>query len=623
MVKPKGIDDALSAGCPITEKDCMSYTVDAIENIVTEIAAIEDPIAATRDIRQKLLPVLKDLDPILRDKALPRWAKKLGLKQQTLEKEIKIMSGETTKDEEPEYIARFPNLVDIVEKEGNPVFLIKDQEELVFRDKVMLDGKTFLVPPREKLPWDVLPDGDQVVFVYDAIRHNPKKTLAAIYDELLDYHKNISELPHDSFYDVIVAWDFHTYLLDFPETQFSPFLWFYGDTERGKTRTGKGMTYVAYRGLVVECLREAYMIRLANDFGITLFFDVVDLSDKAEKTGSQDVLLARYEKGQKVPRVLFPEKGTCKHSQFFQVFGATVVATNEPLTTVFETRAIQVTPSVTTRQFDIAVTEDIGLPFKEALLAFRAFMLGRSLPPVPPPTGGRLGDILKPLAQTILLVRPERIPMFMQAVRIIKQQREMSKADTVAAQVVLVVQRLAHEVINGVLPIKNITQSFNEGKPEKQHFTPHRIGRVLAELGFQKRRTENGAMAIVWDEAKINAQLQRYGLKDTNPCDDKLAEVSEDMSTKTQACLSCNDKGSGFSEVSEVFGEGVCACVPVDRLNNIIQGLRPVHTRILAVLRGEDQTQPETTSSKTQTTTPETQTISETTDQDAMEKIEI
>jgi hypothetical protein len=59
---------------------------------------------------------------------------------------------------------------------------------------------------------------------------------------------------------------------------------------------------------------------------------------------------------------------------------------------------------------------------------------------------------------------------------------------------------LKDQVRNGILPVKTITDAFNQGKSEQGRFSYHRIGRLLSTMGFRKAKTQNGSSAIIWDD---------------------------------------------------------------------------------------------------------------------------
>jgi hypothetical protein len=59
---------------------------------------------------------------------------------------------------------------------------------------------------------------------------------------------------------------------------------------------------------------------------------------------------------------------------------------------------------------------------------------------------------------------------------------------------------LKDQVRNGILPVKTITDAFNQDRSEEGHLTYHRIGRLLSTMGFTKAKTQNGSSAIIWDD---------------------------------------------------------------------------------------------------------------------------
>ena len=205
----------------------------------------------------------------------------------------------------------------------------------------------------------------------------------------------------------------HTYLLE--SIKYSPIICLFAIPERGKTRTGQGMIYLAYHGIHVESLRDAYLVRVANDLKASLFFDVMNIWHKAEKNGTEDILLHRFERGAKVPRVLYPEKGPLRDTVYYSVFGPTIISTNEGLHRILDTRAISINMPQSVRSFENDVSPESAIALKEHLISFRARHLGEVLPDIPKPAKGRLGDILKSLRQMILLAKPDKDSSFLKA----------------------------------------------------------------------------------------------------------------------------------------------------------------------------------------------------------------
>jgi len=474
-----------------------------------------------------------------------------------------------------QYSAMFEGLVDVVEKGGQSIFMVKEGDELKLKESIELNGATFYPPPIERLPFKYLPRADEVLEYYN------NDSDSKLYNDLLEYHQNISELPSATYYDLLVAFDFLTYLTE--AIQYSPYIWFYAIPERGKSRTGKGCIYVVYRGVHVESLREAYLFRIANNLGATIFFDVRDLSKKAEKAGSEDILLQRFEKGVKVARVIYPERGAHQDTVYYDIFGSTIIATNEPVNQILETRAVQISMPESTNRYEDEVTPEKALPFKERLVAFRARHLGEALPDTVKPASGRLGDILKPIIQVIKLVKPDREPEMLELINQIQIERKEEKSDSNEARILTALNNLEDEVEDGLLSIKLITEQYNESVKERYQASTKTIGWRLKSLGFKKRRRNNG-MHIKWDERLILQLCERFGLneiyqttlddeekqhklhqqhlsnKDRGSSGEDLSEVSTDNSKTTpkQHVQNPNkQRGSVDGEVSEVLSQGV------------------------------------------------------------------
>lgn len=434
----------------------------------------------------------------------------------------------------PHLTALFDGLVDIVADDNDqPAFLIKLQDGALEVSKHFdADGIHFVPPPARQIPWG-LARASEVLQHFESYKQSSAETVnLQLFNDLVIYHRNLSELPDDSYYDLVAAFDLHTYCLE--QFEYSPMLCLYAVPERGKSRTGKSIIYVCYRGLHVESLREAYIFRMSDRFRATFFFDVMSIWQKAEREGSEDILLQRFEKGSTVARVLYPDRGEFKDLHFFDVFGATLIATNEPPNRILETRALTINMPEGSKQFETDVSPDLALSLKERLTAFRAWLMGRALPEVEKPATGRLGDIVKPLLQMILLVNPEGEVRFRKLIGSIAEKRLVEKSETLEAEILKALVVLEKDVMNGALSVKTITNYVNSERSDRQKLTPQRIGRLLSALGFSKCRTHTGGSAVIWDLKLIYELMRKYGLEETSV----RSESPESPRTKIQSGLS-------------------------------------------------------------------------------------
>ncbi|MDD4051049.1 MAG: CHC2 zinc finger domain-containing protein [candidate division Zixibacteria bacterium] len=481
------------------------------------------------ELAEKLKPILSDLakvDPPMIEAYLSCEIKsRFGLQKNDIDayrKMIKGALGETKstkgsqggKSDKPAYTAYFDGLVDLVIADGQPAFLAKKGDGIEVQTETEIDGQIYLPPPKMQIPW-LLPRADKVLEYFETDELlPPEERNSALYDDLREYHRRISELPAPEYYDLIAAWVFHTYLLE--QFQYTPILCLFAVPERGKSRTGKGIIYVANRGMHVESLRDSYIIRVTNDLRVSLFFDVKDIWKKAEREGSEDILLQRFERGSMVPRVLYPDRGPLQDTMYYKIFGATIIGTNEGVHRILGTRAIQINMPDSTHRFEDDVTPQAALPLKERLVAFRARQLGIPLPDVQKPSQGRLGDILKPILQVIRLVRPDREEALNSMVKMLEGERQLEKAESTEAQILQAVLSLNSKVENGILPIKSIVEVINQDKPERQKHTSQMVGRRLSALGIGKAKTTAGASAIIWNQRQLEQIAGKYGLIETS-----------------------------------------------------------------------------------------------------------
>jgi hypothetical protein len=446
----------------------------------------------------------------------PDWLKLY--RREVKENRRRTRSNGRAGNDEATPTALLPGLVDLVEHEGAPAFLMLTEDGVGIAPQWEHDGVSYVPPPEEKIPW-LLPRSAEVLKWYSL-----KEPPGVLYDDLLAYHQWISELPSDGYYDLITAWDFHTYLLE--PAQYSPELCLFAVPERGKTRTGQGMIYVARRGIHVESLRDAYLVRIAHNCQATILFDCMNLWKKAEGAGSEDIILGRFERGIKVPRVIYPERGAHRDTVYYDIFGPTIIATNIAVHNILDSRGVQINMPQTVRRYEEDITPEVALPLKERLTAWRAHHLGKALPECAKPAAGRLGDILKPLLQIIRLVKPERESVFMALVREIGRGRLLDRADSLEGQILKVVWSLRGEVQRGILPVKRITDALNEDLTEREKLTYHKVGRRLWALGLDRGDTGNNTAALVWNEKKIVQISCAYGVKEIPEIPEGQAESS-------------------------------------------------------------------------------------------------
>ncbi len=523
VILPDGMDpnEYLLAFTPDDFERLKNEARDSIEYQILQIP----PDIKRLDLHDRLEPILGQLatmdrvraDAYFSDIIMPRFKlrkEELAGYRAEMKTARKASHSAVPGKVKPEYSASFDNLVDIVEHEGRLAFLVKEDRDLRICSEYEINGKILAPPPVDSFPFMSV-SGTEVLNAYGHYSYGDadREVDANLFRDLAGYHKSISEMPDDRYYDIIALWVMHTYLLEVFE--YTPYLGLYAPPECGKTRTGKGICAVCYRGYRTESLRDASLIRLASNCRATIFFDVVDLSGTTMNEGSNDIITGRFEKGSKIARVMYPDRGPFEDTVYFDIFGPTIFATNEALSKIIETRTLQINMPESEKAFESSTREKDGKALKVRLTAFRARHMGEELMDIPKPATGRFGDILRPLIQIAYLFTYDvvRFTSFMYELDLEKGEE---RADTVEATVLRAVWGLQDKIQNDAIPVRSITEKVNNllGLPSHRCYSPQRIGSICRSLTFRKKKTREGNSAILFDEKLIMRLAKKYSLLD-------------------------------------------------------------------------------------------------------------
>lgn len=404
--------------------------------------------------------------------------------------------------------AYFPGLVDVCEGEdGQLLYLTVMDGDLVFEESLSNHFGDLTPPGKQYLPF-TLPRSAKVTEYFTQDDPN-------LYHDVLAYLQRFSALDEHQW-SVVAHYIFLTYLHDHIHIDYCPYILFYAVPERGKSRTGKSVTFLAFRGVHLIELREANIFRFSDNIHGTLFFDLMDVWRKAERSGCEDILLLRAEKGAKCMRVLYPEKGAFKDTVYYGIYGPTIIASNEQLHKILDTRCLPIIMPNRPGNYENPRPE-LALELKERLTAWRAKVLSSPLPIIEPKEGisGRLWDISKPLFQIAALVNPQGEDLLKEAILSIAGERNESKKDTTEGKLIGIVKDLSAEQGLEGLPewtVKtiDILRKFNEERPADKHVTAQWIGKKLKSLSL-RHRTINGRSEIILTFDEYWTIIKQYG----------------------------------------------------------------------------------------------------------------
>ena len=511
---------------------------------------------ATLETLPEILKSLANLKETERAVHINALAKRLDVPKKAIQKDLKRNEPQGTNEIEISATAYFPELVDLcLDQNGNVVFLSNKEGNPEISTVCEIDGSLFKPPYKNKIPF-LLPKAENVLTWIS------KDTDETLFDDLLNHLKRFSFISEHQFI-LTCCFTFLTYIQDHSDVQYFPMLLFWSAPERGKSRTGKAVSYCSYRGIHIVDLREANLFRFSQDFHATLFIDMMDLWKKAERSQSQDILLLRFEKGAKVPRVLYPEKGSFKDMVYFNVYGPTVMATNEPVHHILDTRCLPVSMPNKPRNYEDPTPEKL-IEVRERLTAWRARVMNKPLPMVEtiPGINGRLWDISRPLFQVSQMVCPSYLETLKMAVLEIAGERIEEKSETIEGQIVGVIKDLSPESAKDWnIQIQHIVDRMNDKRAEGHKLTARYVGQKIKALSLKKRRT-NAGYQVELTRSAFNTLLTQFGFEYSTQ-----DTPSETFTTFTDTHSQTNSQGFGVNvgvHVSDCSPE----CSPVKNKEN-------------------------------------------------------
>jgi len=536
----KGLDDFLCSHSvekflELPEKEVRTLSIDEMIEAVT-INNLDEVLQSIARVKSQVKQ-----EAFIRD-----ISKKLKVTRSSIKKDlkkygVKYESVETNKNGK-KMIAIFPNLVDLVDDDGNVAFLIKDNTGLYTAGIVEIDGVEYIPPAKEHLPF-LLPRADKCLEYCNTDDHE-------LFDDILKYFKKYSLIPDEQWL-VVALYTFQTYLQDSPDIHYQAMILFHAVPERGKSRTGKAIAHIAYRGVHLVDMRETNIFRYSGNLAATLFFDMMNIWKKVEKNGTEDVMLLRYEKGAKVPRVLYPEKGAFADTVHYPIYGPTIMASNEPVHKILGSRCIAYTMPNAPGNYENP-TPEFGQDIKERLVAWRSKTMGKPLPDIKPLNGisGRLWDITKPLFQICMVICPARYKALLAAILNIAGERTQEKKESFDGLLIQVIFEMTQtDADHFDISTADVATRFNElwkgEKPKSIEWT----GRRLKALGIPTD-TKSGFSVIHLDRETLNTILMQYGFlnqqggektsgtsrtsKDVDNTDALTAEVLLDVNCEPQ-----------------------------------------------------------------------------------------
>ena len=445
-------------------------------------------------------------------------------KQEQKQKNDKGKTGKKVSSLLPNYIEslNFPELVDVtLDLDGKVIYLVKKQKKLSIARQWITKNGILIPPPKNCLPYEL-------VDVRDVLYHYHSKMHDDLFDRVSNYFHKASYL-EDEKHLIVSLYVFLTYLQNHKDINHLPEIMFFAVPERGKSRTVKAMTYISFRGIHLVSVLPASIFRFSQNHQATLFFDVMDFWTKVIKNQAEDIFLGRFEKGSKVSRVIYLDRGAFRDTVIYKVFGPTGIATNQAIGHILGTRCIEIqTPYMLGKYTNYKAKDDVVLDLKAQLTAWKAKVMDQPLPLVEEIEGidGRLWDISKPLLSICKLVCPEKYDILIGALLKQAKGRAEDKKESVEGTIIKIIYNLSNDSVGNWIMTSAILARLNDDLPEIRKYTSQWLGRKLKSLGVETDRLP-GRSRMAIDQPILEKLYDQYGCKISNDVDTDDRENSE------------------------------------------------------------------------------------------------
>lgn len=502
----KGIDDYLCNHTvdeykALKKEPIRKYSIDEmIESLTPQ---------SFEDNRKELLTKVHQLPPTLQDTKIKKISEKAKIGVRGIRKELKAIDSKQENGVKLTPKAYFPELVDLcLDQDGNVSFLIKQDDSVFVAKTYEVGGVSYKPPDKKKMPFEILSAEKILNFINT---DNDQK----LFNDLFCTLKRFSYVP-DRYFVILTLFVFLTYIPDHPEIIYFPMILFWAVPERGKSKAGKSVTWCAYRGIIVSSMREANIFRYSQDHHATIFFDMMDLWEAVEKTGAKDIFLQRHEKGAKVSRVIYPEKGPFEDMVWYDIYGPTIIATNEPVHNILDSRCIAIQmENRTDLEFEEPTVEKF-LEMRERLTAWKVRIMDKPLPQAKGIISAKLGrfwNISKPLIQVCQMICPDQLGVLKDALLEIAGARVEDKQGTPEGEIISAMIDLSpKDAIEWSISIQDIADKINKHRPDDKKTTPRKVGQRLKALGLKKRQV-HGYYEVMLTDGVLNSLSVEYGFK--------------------------------------------------------------------------------------------------------------
>jgi hypothetical protein len=289
----------------------------------------------------------------------------------------------------------------------------------------------------------------------------------------------------------------------------TPYILFLGPWRSGKTRALEVLESLSYKAVRVVDPSEASLFRSIELLRPTLLIDESQIVDQNVRA----VMASGYRYGSKVMRVIDPEAEGFEGMKFFDTFAFIIYASREEPPSDILSRTVVVHCEKNLRPTLKRIDEARALDLRTRWLAQKLYYHGKIEVTFEEfeSADGRLQELFSPLIVMAKTFGGDEAAKAVESYgRTVEMELNAYEASTPEAELVEAVARIVEERAGDVPEVvynDEIVAALNS-----HDWTPERVGRRMAALGFKRYRGPNGRRGYIVDLALLRRLKLRYSL---------------------------------------------------------------------------------------------------------------
>lgn len=332
------------------------------------------------------------------------------------------------------------------------------------------------------------------------------RSIDQLYEKIYEYVHEHIDFAEEAFYHILTAFIIASWRINDFDTV--PYLMFLGEFASGKTRALEVLSELSYHAIKTSSISSAGLVRLVNNYNVTLLVDETEVLNTESKTELVGILNSGYKAGDNYIRA----KQDSGDIECWKTFGFKALAGTQDFTKTLNSRCIEIPMERATRPVRKKIDKIKASEIRMQLLHYRLLNLFKPLEEVTLPfENGRNHELFEPIIQITPIQHRKIIIDYGLK---LEGTRRIEESTSFEGDVFRSVLKVVKNNTTGKFTARDVYEAFKEETDMDSDYLSknegsikNRIGRVLKnKFHFQKGHHKEYFI----DKEKIYRMMKRY-----------------------------------------------------------------------------------------------------------------